>query len=43
MAPELTYLAELRNKAAHGKWNEFTDKDVEGMLEDVRRFMEEHF
>ena len=36
-------LADLRNKAAHGKWTEFTEKDVEDMIRDVRRFMEDYF
>jgi hypothetical protein len=36
-------LADLRNKAAHGKWTEFTKKDVEDMIRDMRRFMEDYF
>lgn len=39
----VTMLTDIRNKAAHGKWNEFTNADVEDMLRDVRRFMETHF
>jgi len=34
--------ADLRNKAAHGKWTEFTDGDVEDMLRGVRRFVTDH-
>ncbi len=40
---KITALADLRNKAAHGKWTEFTEKDVEDMIRDVRRFMEDYF
>ena len=39
---KVTALADLRNKAAHGEWTEFTDKDVEDMIRDVRRFMEDY-
>ncbi len=40
---KIIHLADLRNKAAHGKWTEFTEKDVEDMIRDVRRFMEDYF
>lgn len=40
---KITALADLRNKAAHGEWDQFTEKDVEDMIRDVRRFMEEYF
>ncbi len=40
---KITALADLRNKAAHGLWNEFEKKDVEDMIRDVRRFMEDYF
>jgi hypothetical protein len=40
---KITALADLRNKAAHGKWDEFEEKDVEDMIRDVRRFMEDYF
>lgn len=40
---KITALADTRNKAAHGKWTEFTEKDVEDMIRDVRRFMEDYF
>lgn len=39
---KVTALADLRNKAAHGEWTEFKDKDVEDMIRDVRRFMEDY-
>lgn len=39
----ITALADIRNSAAHGKWTEFSEKDVEDMIRDVRRFMEDHF
>lgn len=38
----ITALADLRNRAAHGRWAEFVSADVEDMLASVRRFMEEH-
>lgn len=39
----ITTLAELRNKAAHAQWSEFSQDDVREMVEAVRRLMEEHF
>lgn len=39
----ITWLADIRNKAAHGEWEKFTKTDVEDMLRDVRQFMETHF
>jgi hypothetical protein len=39
----ITTLADIRNKAAHGKWNEFDAADVEDLLRHVRSFMETHF
>lgn len=39
----ITALADLRNKAAHGKWSEFSKEDVKDMLAQVRLFMEQHF
>jgi hypothetical protein len=39
---EVTVNADLRNKAAHGQWNEFTDDQVLRMLGSVRSFMEKH-
>ena len=38
---KVVWLADIRNKAAHGKWNEFTHKDAEEMLRGVERFAEE--
>lgn len=40
---KITTLADLRNKAAHGKWTEFTSADVEQMIVQIRAFMEDHF
>jgi uncharacterized protein (UPF0332 family) len=39
----VTMLADLRNKAAHGKVSEFSEDDVRDMLAQVRSFMEKHF
>jgi len=39
----ITWLADLRNRAAHGEWDTFTAEDVETMLRSVRQFMEIHF
>lgn len=39
---QITALADLRNKAAHGLGG-FTKEDVEAMIKDVRRFMEDYF
>jgi hypothetical protein len=39
----VTALADLRNKAAHGKWSEFSKDDVKNMLTQVRSFMGEYF
>ena len=39
----VTALADIRNKAAHGEWDEFTKADVEDMLRSTRQFMETHF
>jgi len=38
----ITALADLRNKAAHGEWNEFNVNDVADMLTAIRRFLEEY-
>lgn len=40
---QITALADVRNKAAHGKWNEFDKSDVTDMLAKVRQLMEEQF
>ena len=39
----ITVFADVRNKAAHGEWDQFSRADVEEMVTGVRRFMEEHF
>lgn len=36
-------LADLRNKAAHGEWNEFSENDVRTMISEIRQFMETHY
>lgn len=36
---QVTWLADLRNKAAHGEWDKFKREDAEEMLIAVRRFM----
>lgn len=43
MQKKITALADIRNKAAHGKWNEFNDKDVDQMITQVRNFLEDFF
>ena len=35
----ITALADIRNSAAHGRPDEFTDQDVSDMLRDVERFL----
>ena len=37
-----TALADIRNSAAHGKPEEFSDADVDSMITDVERFVAEH-
>lgn len=39
---QVTVWADVRNKAAHGKWNEFARADVESMLRGILRFLNEH-
>ncbi len=39
----ITLLADLRNKAAHGEWEQFNREDVEEMVPAVRRIMEKYF
>lgn len=39
----ITAIADLRNSAAHGKWDEFDRSDVEAMLRDVRDIMTKYF
>jgi hypothetical protein len=38
----ITALADIRNSAAHGKPNEFSDRDVEDMIRDITRFVAEY-
>ena len=40
---KITAIADLRNKAAHGQWDQFNKDDVEDMIRSVRRFMEDFF
>jgi len=40
---KITALADLRNSAAHGKWNEFNSSDVSNMIKDIQSFMEQYF
>ncbi|MBC3883698.1 DUF4145 domain-containing protein [Undibacterium griseum] len=40
---KITTIADLRNSAAHGKWDEFDASDVRSMLRDVRDIMTKHF
>ncbi len=39
----ITAYADLRNNAAHGKWDEFTKDDVDDFLQWTRRFMSKCF
>jgi hypothetical protein len=39
----VTAIADLRNNAAHGKWDQFTQRDVEDALRWIREFMGERF
>ena len=40
---QITAFADLRNKAAHGKWDEFTQEDVRAFISWVRTFMQGQF
>ena len=40
---KITALADIRNKAAHGKWNEFNEADVADLIKQVNDFMADHF
>jgi len=40
---KITALAQVRNSAAHGQWDQFAVRDVEDMLNAVRSFMAQHF
>lgn len=39
---KVTWLADIRNKAAHGKWKELTQDDAVEMVKAVRRFAEDY-
>lgn len=36
---QITALADIRNNAAHGDYDQFTQKHVERMIEDIERFL----
>jgi hypothetical protein len=38
----VTWLADIRNKAAHGQWLEFTKSDVDRMLPQIRDFVTDY-
>ena len=38
----ITAIADIRNSAAHGKLDEFSDADVSDMIRDITRFVSEH-
>ena len=38
----ITALAQIRNDAAHGKNDQFTEADVKSMISDVERFLADH-
>ncbi len=38
----ITAIADIRNSAAHGKWDDFTKKDVEEMISWITSFAETH-
>ncbi len=40
---QITAFADLRNKAAHGQWDQFTKDDVSQMIDGIRTFMESHY
>jgi len=39
---KLTALADLRNKAAHGKWEEFNQDDVDDMIKQIAKFLTDY-
>lgn len=39
----ITAIADVRNNAAHGKWDEFDADDVKEMINWIAKFSEEHF
>ena len=40
---QITAIADIRNNAAHGQWDEFKSEDVRGMLQQIQSFMTLHF
>ncbi len=40
---QITAIADIRNKAAHGDWDKFTKDDVKKIITDVRDFMAKYF
>jgi hypothetical protein len=40
---QITTFADLRNKAAHGKWDEFSIDDVKAFISWIRNFMSNYF
>lgn len=38
----ITLLADIRNKAAHGRWTEFTDVDAQDLIHSAVRFLADH-
>ncbi|HXM34545.1 MAG TPA: hypothetical protein VN920_05125 [Pyrinomonadaceae bacterium] len=40
---KITALADIRNSAAHGKWDGFESSDVDDMLRWTNDFMQKHF
>ena len=39
---QITALADIRNNAAHGNYDQFTKEDVERMIDDIERFLLNH-
>ena len=42
VAKRITALTAIRNSAAHGKPNDFTDDDVKSMIEEIERFLAQY-
>jgi hypothetical protein len=42
MAKRITALAGIRNSAAHGKPDAFTEDEVKAMIADIERFLSEY-
>ena len=39
----ITALADVRNSAAHGKWDQFRQEDVDDLIQWIRNFMERNY